>query len=263
MWASQYSGIGPVARAVEGCYPAASTMRRRSAAEVLAGMLDLQASVRLAHCIGAEGAGPADVSWRAPLLLGDYVQKRLEAIQDATNRRLARPFDGTRVRVPDPPQLLARLLSSGAAESRPAARAFATETWSAYRDYFLSSAMRARAEVAALREEVGSDLREASPRGARLEALDAVVRAALGDAVPGLCDRLAAAMESPFVDALARAAESLPVAAEASAIAPWFAERGVLGSQLARTAEITRALLAREARALATLVQAACDGGGW
>ena len=221
-------------------------------------MLDLQASVRLAHCLGPPGAGAETVAWRAPLLLGDYVQKRLAAIDDAASRRLARPFDGSRAKVGDPAQLAADVTASGATESSAAARAFAAATWHGYRDYFLASVTRARAEVAALREEVAGDLRAASPVGARLEAFDAVVHAALDGAVPALCGRLAAAMEAPFVGALSAATVGLPAIVDAAAVSPWFAERAVLGAQLARTSEITRALLAREGRSLAALVHAAC-----
>jgi hypothetical protein len=261
MTASQYVVAGPISRAVEGCFPAALPGRRRTAAEVLAGMLDLQGSVRLAHCLGGSKPRPAtgDASLTAspPLLLGDYVRKRLAAIDDAVSRRLARPFDGARVRVADAPHLFAELASSGATESTEGARAFADVTWRGYRDYFLASLWHARAEVAELREEVTSDLRVSSPLGATLEAVDAAVRGAMSGAVPGLCERLATAMEAPFVGALVTAIRALPAPLEASAIAPWFAERGVLGAQLARTREVTRALLARDARTLETLVDAA------
>jgi hypothetical protein len=262
MWASQYSVAGPVARAVESCSPGSTALRRRGAAEVLAGMLDLQASVRLAHCVSAPEPQRAEGAWRAPLLLGDYVQKRLGAIDEATSRRLGRPFDGARIRVSDPVQLAAQLLSSDARESPESARAFALTTWRAHREYLLSNISRARADVAALREEVAADLREASPRGAKLEALDAVVRAAMSDAVPALCQRLAAVMEAPFVQGLTKATLSLPSLMDATTLAPWFTERGVLGAHLARTTELTRALLARDARAVETLVDAACSPSG-
>ena len=263
MWVSQYSVAGPVARAVESCSPGASALagravRHRGAAEVLAGMLDLQTSVRLAHALDAPEPRRADAEWRAPLLLGDYVQKRLAAIDDATSRRLARPFEGPRIRVPDPAQLAAQIVSDGATESSHSARAFAIATWRTYREYFLSSLSRVRGDVAALREEVAPDLREASPRGAKLEALDAVVRGAMSDAVPALCQRLAAATEAPFVSALTAATVGLSATVDGAALGGWFAARGVLGAQLARTSEITRALFAREARSLETLVDAAC-----
>ncbi len=115
--------------------------------------------------------------------------------------------------------------------------------------------------MAALRDEVASDLRDAGPRGERLGAFDAIVRAAMDDAVPGLCKRLMAASEAPFVSALAAAIRSLPAAVDEAALAPWFAERGVLGAHVARTSAITRALLACDARALEALVDAACEGG--
>jgi hypothetical protein len=231
---------------------------------VLAEMLDLQATVRLAHGLAEPDVAATDGRWRAPLLLGDYVRKRLAAVDEAASRRFARPFDGPRVRVSDAAQLADRIMASGATKSPEAARAFAVETWDEYRYHFVVSVARVRAEVGALRDEIGVDLRDAGPRGAKLEALDTILRAAIDDHVPVLCERLAIAMEEPFVAALAAA--TLAVAREdgvvdAAAITPWFKARGVLGAQLARSAEVTRALFAREARVIETLVDAACAEG--
>ena len=148
----------------------------------------------------------------------------------------------------DPLRLFAQLVAGEAAQSPDAARAFAVGTWRTYRDFLLANVVRARAEVAELRAEVASDLRSASPRGAKLEALDAIVRGALNDAVPALCARLANAMEAPFVEALIAAIARLSAseAVESSVIASWFAPHAVLGAQLARTSEIVRALLAHD-----------------
>jgi hypothetical protein len=265
MSGSQYAVAGTLALAVEACSPASLALKRRSAAEVLATILDLTASVRLADRLGPavpQQTQASDVAFRAPLLLGDYVRTRLASIESAACRRLERPFDGLRVRVADPLRLFAQLVSSDAAKSPEGARAFAAATWRTYRDYLLASVTRARSEVGELHSEVASDLRSASPRGAKLEALDAIVRGALNDAVPALCDRLATAMEPPFVEALTAATVRLTAteAVDSSAIVPWFAPHGVLGAQLARTGEIVRALLGHEARSLAVLVDTACNG---
>jgi len=264
MSASQYTLAGTLAAAVKAFSPASFALKRRSAAEVLAGILDLTASVRLADCLGPTPPPPPGVTFHAPLLLGDYVRKRLASIEETTCRRLGRPFDGLRVRVADPPRLFEQLASHNGLSSPEGARAFAIATWRTYRDFLLASVIQARAEVAELHAEVASDLRSASPRGAKLEALDAVVRGALNDAVPALCERLATAMEPAFVEALsaatARLRETAP--ADSAAIAPWFAPHAVLGAQLARTGDIVRALLAHEGRSLVLLVDTACSGGG-
>jgi hypothetical protein len=253
-----------MARAVETCSPLAPPPRRRNAAEVLATMLDLQASVKLAHALGASSGAPGALATEnaepaaAPLfLLGDYVRKRLSAIEDAVNNRLARPFDGARARVASLVPFVAELVSSEATASSAAARAFAESTWRGYRSLLLASLAHARAEVAELREEVASDLRQAGGRGAALEAIDAAVRTALAGSVPALCERLATAMERPFVSALAAAIQSLPAPVGAESVGAWFGEQGVLGKQLAQTRELTRALLARDARMLEALVDAA------
>ena len=230
---------------------------------MLAGILDLTASVRLADCLGPVAPPAAGAIYRAPLLLGDYVRKRLAAIEDANGRRLDRPFEGVRIRVADPLCLFAQLVAAEAAQSPDAARAFAAGTWRTYRDFLLANVVRVRAEVAELRAEVASDLRTASPWGAKLEALDAIVRGALSDAVPALCERLANAMEAPFVEALTAAIARLSAseAVESSVIASWFAPHAVLGAQLTRTSEIVRALLAHDGRSLVALVDAACNEG--
>jgi len=257
MTTSQYPGSGPMARAVETCSPLAPPPRRRHAAEVLATMLDLQASVKLAHALGAPLAATAEPPAAPLFLLGDYVRKRLVAIEDAVNNRLARPFDNARARVASLVPFVAELVSSEATASSAAARAFAESTWRGYRSLLVSSLAHARAEVAELREEVASDLRQAGPRGATLEAVDAAVRAALAGSVPALCDRLATAMERPFVTALAAAIQSVSSPVDAESVGAWFGEQGLLGRQLAQTRELTRALLARDARMLEALVDAA------
>src|SRR5258706_2804843 len=94
-----------------------SEMRPLRAAQVVASILDLDASVKLAHCLGdavSEGRS------HAPMLLGDYVRKRLEAIDETTSRRLARPFEPGRASVPDRAEMKAQIVELGAATS-PAA----------------------------------------------------------------------------------------------------------------------------------------------
>src|SRR5206468_1143709 len=73
----------------------------------------------------------------APMLLGDYVRKRLAAIDEATCRRLARPFDPGRASLPDRAELHGQLLESGASASKAAAKAFAMTIGRAHREYFL------------------------------------------------------------------------------------------------------------------------------
>ncbi len=191
------------------------------------------------------------------------MRKRLAAIEEGTRHRLDHPFEGFRARVADPLRLFAQLVASDGAKSPHGARAFAGATWRTYQELFVVSVARARAEVAELRAEVASDLRTASARGAKLEALDAIVRRGLDDALPGLVERLATAMEAPFVESLTAATLQLTAteAVDSTVIAPWFGPHQVLGAQLARTGEIVRALLAHEGRSLVLLVDSACNGG--
>ncbi len=225
--------------------------------------MNLTASVRLADGLASAEALLPGVSFHAPFLLGDYVRRRLASIEEATFRHLDRPFEGFRIRVADPLRLFAQLVASDAAKSPEGARSFAVSTWATYREFLLASVARARAEVAELHGEVAADLRSASPRGVRLEALDGIVRGAVNDAVPALLERLATAMETPFVTTLTEAILGLTAteAVDSAVIAPWFAPHGTLGAQLARTSEIVRALLAHEARWLLVLVDTACNGG--
>ena len=262
MTATQYGGIGPVARAVERFGTASLALRRRTAAEALAGMLDLQGSVQLAHCLGAS-KGDADGGNSAPTVLPDYVRKRLAAIEDGAVRRLARPFDGARVRVADPPRLFSELTSSGALASRKGARAFAEDTWAAYRDYLLASVGRVRADVAELRAEIAVDLRHAGGRAMGLEAIDGVLRAAINAAAPALYERLATAMAPSFANALAAEVEALAArkVPALGVVEGWFSDRGVLGAQLARIRDLTCGFLARDARMLETLLDAAFNEG--
>jgi hypothetical protein len=222
-------------------------------------MLDLPTSVRLAHCLGASWSDVRGGDDWAPTLLPDYVRKRLEAIEDAAERRLSRPFEGARIRVAGPTQLFGELVAGGALKSAAAARAFADDTWRTYRSYLLAHLQRVRAEVAELRSEITSDLKHAGRRGARLEEFDAAVRAATNPNVLELYDRLVTAMEGPFIEALVGATGALVEPTDPSSIEPWFAERGLLGSQITVTRELTRSLLAREGRILVALVDAAFE----
>ena len=267
MTASQYLGVGrvgrvgPVARAVEKLAPPEPGARRRTAAEALAALLDLPTSVRLAHCLGASwwDARREDADERAPTLLPDYVRKRLEAIEDAAGRRLGRPFEGARVRVAGPSQLLGELLSAGATKSVEARREFAQETWATYRDFLLGSLQRIRAEIAELRDEIKTDLRHAGRRGESIEAVDTVLRGAMNASILELYERLATAMGAAFVPAFGAAIAELAEPIEQASIEPWFAAEGLLGAQIARTRELTRAHFVREARLMTALVDAAFE----
>jgi hypothetical protein len=79
--------------------------------------------------------------------------------------------------------------------------------------------------------------------------------------MPKLAERAAAALEAPFVRALAKAAGALDAKVDMSTIAPWFAEGGIVGAHLGRVRSVVRGILAREAAVLEALVDGACRGG--
>jgi len=234
-------------------------VRPPSAAQVLASILDLDASVKLAHCL-ADDLTPPEAP--PPMLRGDYVRKRLEAIDDTMTRRLARPFDPGRASLPDRNEVHAQIVEMGAGASKEAVKAFAVSMGRAHRDWFMVSVGRARAEIRALREEVTEDLRQLGAKAARLEEIDAIVRGSIDDAMGRLVDRAALALEAAFVPAFAEAVTAVDVEAGVEAIAPWFADRGVIAMQIARTRDVTRSLLAHEAAVLEALVDSACRAAG-
>ncbi len=246
---------GLVARTVRALVPPVADGRTPSAAHVLASLLDLDASVKLAHCLGDKRA-PLERAL-APTLLGDYVRKRIQSIEDAANRRLSRPFDAVRARVPDLAEVHAQVV---AVESKPAAKALAMSLGRTHREYLLVSVGRVRADIGALREEVTHDVQALGHRAMRLEALDAIVRGSVESAMPRLLERAAAALEGAFVRDLTAAIAAFDAASPVDAMAPWFADGGIIGAQLGRTRDLTLGILAREAQVLEALVESACRG---
>ena len=249
--------------------PTLAPQRPSSTAHVLASMLDLHGSVRLAHCLRARA--PAASTYddaRAPLLLGDYVRARLASIEETTFRRLARPHDAGRTRLPNAREVLEQIAESDPNGSRAVTKALAASLWRTQREYLVASVARVRFEVATLREELASDLRALGPVAMRLEAIDATLRTSIDDAFAKLLERLAFAMEGAFVEALTTKLTAFfrdPAARESgaaiAAIGPWFAGDGVFATQLTRTRDVVRGALANESAVLVALVDGACKRG--
>ena len=250
--------------------PTLAALRPPSTAHVLASMLDLHGSVRLAHCLRART--PAASTYddaRAPLLLGDYVRARLASIEETTFRRLARPHDAGRTRLPNASEVLEQIAESDTQGSRAVTKALAASLWRTQREYLVASVARVRFEVATLREEVASDLRALGPVAMRLEAIDATLRTSIDDAFAKLLERLAFAMEGAFVEALTTkltaffrdAAARESGATAIAAIAPWFVGDGVFATQLTRTRDVVRGALSNESAVLVALVDGACKRG--
>jgi hypothetical protein len=139
-------------------------------------------------------------------------------------------------------------------EVKASARAMAR----AFRELLLAWLERAQGDVAALRDEIALDLRARGARAARLEALDATLRAATTAGVERVIERLGAAAERTFADTIARALRALPASATAE-LAPWFDAGGLVHRELARHRAIARGLLAHERAVLEALVASSTD----
>jgi hypothetical protein len=255
------AGAGIAARAVQSLI--APSARAPTTAQTLASLLDLQGSVQLAHCLrrqeparDARASELRAANESAPLLLGDYVRRRLEALD--------RPRRSGGLRgLPSAAGVHAELAASAPREpSAAAARGFAAGVARACRDHFLATLGRGRADVAALRDEVANDLKKLGGGAARLEALDAALREATSAGIERLGERFAAAHEGGLTARLAAAYLALPPAPTLADVAAWFEPRGVIGEPLASAGEVARALLRREAAILVALVDAACGGRG-
>jgi hypothetical protein len=243
--------------------PSRALSHAPDAPQVLAALLDLRGSVQLEERLSRrDGAVPSADERGAPpsLLTRDYVRARLDGIEASLVRRMSRPFEG-RIRAPDLAATLflldGALASRMPGEVKASARAMAR----AFRELLLAWLERAQGDVAALRDEIALDLRARGARAARLEALDATLRAATTAGVERVIERLGAAAERTFADTIARALRALPASATAgrAELAPWFDAGGLVHRELARHRAIARGLLAHERAVLEALVASSTD----
>ena len=255
MRSTQFQGLAHLARTVSPL-PA----RPAGSAEVLGSLLDLRATVRLAQLLDRAPAATVEPA-PAPLLLSDYVRKRLASIEASARKRLARPFEGTRATFASPEDVREWRATYDAAGSPEGARAFAARVARSLREHLVTSVSRVRMEVGALREEVVLDLPGLGANAARLVDLDSVLYASIGDATPALCERLAAALEPGFVKALLMHLARLHEGDAEAALHGWFEEGGVITAALARVRDMTLTVLAGEGAMALALVDAACRGG--
>ncbi|HEY2509449.1 MAG TPA: hypothetical protein VGI39_01210 [Polyangiaceae bacterium] len=255
MRSTQFQGLGQLARTVSP-HPA----RPAGSAQVLGSLLDLRSTVKLAQLLERAPAPPAEPS-PAPLLLSDYVRKRLVTIEASARKRLAKPFEGSRATFASPEEVREWRATHDAAGSPEGARAFAGRVARSLREHLATSIARVRAEVGALREEVILDLPGLGADAARLVELDGVLYASIGEATPALCERLAGALEPAFVKALLVDVARLHEGDAEAALNGWFAEGGVIALALARVRDVTLTVLAGEGAMVEALVDAACRGG--
>ena len=168
---------------------------------------------------------------------------------------MARAVVAASVRLPAPADLHRELAQAGAFGAPANAREITARLARTWRDHFLATLSRGRADIAALREEVVDDLRQLGGVATRLESLDGTLHRATDAGVVGLHERLAAALQGALTRSLDGAVA--PVAD----VEAWFTPGGAIGEHLARGAEIARTLARNDAALLVTLVDTACTGG--
>ena len=244
--------VGPAARAVQTLIAPLPGTRPPTTAQTLSALLDFQGTVQLAHCLRGGGARPTFGSG-GPLLLGDYVRRRIEA--------MARAVVAASVRLPAPADLHRELAQAGAFGAPANAREITARLARTWRDHFLATLSRGRADIAALREEVVDDLRHLGGVATRLESLDGTLHRATDAGVVGLHERLAAALQGALTRSLDGAVAALSPLAPVADVEAWFTPGGAIGEHLARGAEIARTLARNDAALLVTLVDTACTGG--
>jgi len=144
--------------------PPAETEPKRDPVDALAAMLDLRGSVRVSEV--AAGIDPAVVTeGRAEPALLEEVERGVLAILEEVPKAfvsLRRP---------------GRVLRALRAESDPEASAKALVE--RFDEAMVRSILRARGDLRTLREDVGTKLRNAGPRAAALERLDAALAEAM------------------------------------------------------------------------------------
>jgi hypothetical protein len=253
---------GLIADAVRDLAPGGLS-RAADAPEVLAALLDLRGSVQLEERLSRRGGtvSPSEERGAPPsLLTREYVRARLDGIEASLARRMARPFEG-RIRVPDLAGTFALLEGALASRTAGEMKASARSMARPFRELLLAWIERAQGDVGALRDEIASDLRARGARAARLEALDATLRAATTAGVERLIERLGAASERAFAASLGRALRALPATVGRADLAPWFERGGVVDRELSRLRAIALGLVAHERAVLEALVASTTDRG--
>lgn len=209
--------------------------------EVLASMLDLRGSVRLAEILdrsfvasGSESAKPSAFA---------EVERRVSAILEQV------PVAFESLRRP------ARMLRAIRAESEP--RASARALADRYEEAMTRAIARARTDLRALRDELGEELRKASPRSLALHELDsALVMATRGAMTARFASVIPAAVRA-FEE---RATERLVTAGQGVDLAKveaWCRPEGWLGRAVGEGEATALAMARAESGLLLALAEAA------
>lgn len=263
-------GAGPLASALGslagGSEPVAGAPRpssagpRADAASLLAGLMDLRASVQLAADLASlPGVVCPRPEPRAPESVRSLVKERGAELA-------ARVAQGTksalhaRNKLPTAAAMFGVLEDWGALEKR-AGRPLTAAIEALYAPFGVFAASqieRARASARAVRYELGPALSAVGPGAARLERLDAVLDAATERGRAQRLGRFLPKISADFADRLRAAVLALPPDAHAEHLAPWFAPGGCVHEHLAAVGTIVLAVLHHEQSRLDALTEAVC-----
>lgn len=225
--------------------PEAPPPRRADPVDILAGMLDLRGSVRLAELVtellpALDEKEPGNAL--SPSFLGQLESRVLAILEEVPKafESLHRP---------------ARVLRAIRAEED--ARAGARALTERFEEAMARAIARARSEIRALREEIAETLRGAGPRAAALEQLDTALvlatRGTLSSRLASIVPFAATAFEELVTQRLVVEGEGL----ELSKVEVFCRPDGWLGRAVAEGEATALAIARVEAGILVALVEAA------
>jgi uncharacterized protein with PIN domain len=248
-------GAGPLSSVAAGLADAAAAPGVVDPAVFLARLMDLRGSVELADRLVGRDPPCGSLSLAARSQLRALVAERVEAIRGDVLRTLGDPFQ-RRNALPTPDQVLAILLDTGALRSRQvdSLRAAAEGAWAPCANLLARVLAHVRAELGALREEVGLSIAALGPTSAHLERLDAALFGATAKARLELEDRLLYALARSVTSRFAAAVAELPDGTTTAHLRPWFESGGLLRADLERGRDAILGVLAHDSQRLAALL---------
>lgn len=252
-------GLEPAAGA-PGAPRSSGAAARADAASLLAGLMDLRASVQLAADLASlPGVVCPRPEPRAPESVRSLVKERGAELA-ARVEQGAKSALHTRHKLPTAAAMFGVLEDWGALEKR-SGRPLTAAIEALYAPFGVFAANqieRARASARAVREEIGPALGAVSPGAARLERLDAALGAATERGRVQRIGRLLPRISADFADRLRAAVQALPPDARADHLDPWFAPGGCVREHLAAVSTIVLAVLHHEQSRLDALTEAVC-----
>lgn len=228
----------------------------READAVLASLLDLNSTVRLADHLATRRRSPLPTPEVVASPIRAKLAKKVDEIRDEARTSFASPFAGRRA-LPQAAVVLRVLEESNALETRGTAETTsAADTLRAQvRERFDHQLTKARQRIRWLRSDVAPELRALGPRAAEFESFDATLSRALESGFVRLHRSLETRLDDVFTARLVHAVAALP--ASPTSLDAWYVPGGMLARHAADLGSLLALLVDYELDALHAFVDTA------